>query len=271
MRAVLLWVALVAPAAFAAPPTGSGIAEQTRDLSGRERQAALTQHLIDKHIPDFLTVLHPVQWTAADSEGKVHTVRIEVTRDYLAVGTNADFLRAPLDRISAVKVASAWQMVLPTSRMVDAIYNAATEKYAPRTMPPNDKMRSVPAYLAHRTRLGSQGANKPTKGLRAGHKKDVVVTPRLDSEPDQVAIYGWHRKKGDPIQPLSLWHGAGYTDYSHGIRLVAPTVQIDGVARDVFDVLADPVLSALLSDEGPWAGARAHLWPDEEPVYPPLE
>jgi hypothetical protein len=92
--------------------------------------------------------------------------------------------------------------------------------------------------------------------LVSGHKKDVVVTNLLTGNPDRIAIYGWQRLNGAPIQPLSTVHGACYADYSHGIRLVSETVLVNGEARSVYDVLQDPVLSRLLSDEGPIANLR---------------
>jgi hypothetical protein len=49
-------------------------------------------------------------------------------------------------------------------------------------------------------------------------------------------------------------HGAGYADYSHGIRLVSQKVLMDGKLLSIFDVLKDPELASLLSDEGPMVG-----------------
>jgi len=42
-----------------------------------------------------------------------------------------------------------------------------------------------------------------------------------------VAIYGWHKLDGKPIQPLYTGHVDWYVDYSHGIRLVSRTIYID--------------------------------------------
>jgi hypothetical protein len=95
--------------------------------------------------------------------------------------------------------------------------------------------------LAHGIRLGT---------LVSGHKKDVVITNRLAMRPGQIAIYGWHRAKGAPIQPLSTVHGAGYADYSHGIRLISETAIIDGKLRYMDDILQDSLLANVLSDEG---------------------
>ena len=46
-------------------------------------------------------------------------------------------------------------------------------------------------------------------------------------------------------------HGAAYADYSHGVRLVSQIVYLNGKPESIFDVLADPGLAPLLSDEGP--------------------
>jgi hypothetical protein len=117
-------------------------------------------------------------------------------------------------------------------------------------MLPGPEMMSSEYFLAHhRTIEGQRGTRRPGD-LIAGHKKDVVVTNRLRSRPDRVAIYGWHDLRGRPIQPLSTVHFAEYADYSHGVRLVAATMVVDGQERAVVDVLRDPELAGLLSDEG---------------------
>ena len=53
------------------------------------------------------------------------------------------------------------------------------------------------------------------------------------------------------IQKLSTAHSLKYADYSHGVRLVRAEMTIDGEPHQVIDVLRDPKLSVLLSDEGP--------------------
>jgi hypothetical protein len=66
-----------------------------------------------------------------------------------------------------------------------------------------------------------------------------------------VAIYGWHKPDGKPIQPLYTGHVDWYVDYSHGIRLVSRTVTLDGKERDLFDVLADPKTCAIVGEDQP--------------------
>ena len=85
------------------------------------------------------------------------------------------------------------------------------------------------------------------------------MTNLLASNPGRIAIFGWHRLNGMPIQPLSTVHGACYADYSHGIRLVSETALVDGKSTSVYDVLQDPALARVLSDEGPIPNLRALL------------
>ena len=87
--------------------------------------------------------------------------------------------------------------------------------------------------------------------LVSGDKKDVVITNRLAVNLGRIAIYGWHRGPGEPIQPLSTVHGANYADYSHGIRLVSEMALINGKLRSVYDILRDSSAAKVLSDEGP--------------------
>ena len=85
----------------------------------------------------------------------------------------------------------------------------------------------------------------------AGIKKDIVVTNRLGERAKRVAIFGWHKLDGVPIQPLTIVHVNWYVDYSHGVRLMKRTVLVDGVPRDIRAVLYATDLAPLLSDEGP--------------------
>ena len=99
--------------------------------------------------------------------------------------------------------------------------------------------------------IEKQRAGKQLGAIVAGVKKDVVITNRLGEKPNRVAIYGWHKLDGQPIQPLTIVHVNWYVDYSHGIRLLKRTVMVDGKPRDVRAILHSAELCGLLSDEGP--------------------
>jgi hypothetical protein len=137
--------------------------------------------------------------------------------------------------------------------MVDAIYLQAGVKLAPQPMPPTARMQSTDYFWTHNKTIDEGRARaRATLGvLTAGQKKDIVLTNRLRSKPGRVAIYGWHRQNGRPIQPLSTVHGAEYADYSHGVRLVSSTAFVNGSPRNLGDILQDPQLSQIVSSEGP--------------------
>jgi hypothetical protein len=75
-------------------------------------------------------------------------------------------------------------------------------------------------------------------------------------DPKHVCIYGWFRGRtpdtviqGPGANCRS--HGIAYSDYSHGIRFVRDTMIANGETLPVVEVLCDPNMSTLLSDEGP--------------------
>jgi hypothetical protein len=181
--------------------------------------------------------------------------------EYLAIGSDTDFLRIPMNLYTAAAVASRFGFTLPTRRIVDAIYRQAAFHLAPEPMTPGPEMRSTEYYRIHNEKIEAQShALGVTPGaLVSGDKKDVVITNLLATHPGRIAIYGWHRLNGDPIQPLSTVHGACYADYSHGIRLVSETMLVNGRRRSIYDVLADPRLAGLVSDEGPIRNLRDRM------------
>ncbi len=233
------------------PPTGTAIVARIGDADRPARQDALTAAVLGGQIPRFLRSTVPVRYVAADASGSRHVVELSVAPDYLAVGIDTDFVRVALDRSHAEAVTQAAGGLLPTRLIVDRIYEAANVRVDPRPIPPSSRMVTLGVLLEHRELLRAQDLARPSPRLRAGHKKDVVLTPRLAEMPDRIAIYGWHRDDGDPIQPLSLVHGATYADYSHGIRVVAGTARVDGQAVALTDLLTDPTWWPLVSDEGP--------------------
>lgn len=230
--------------------TGSLFLQATSALSRTAREGAIYDAILSGAVPSFAQVFVDVPLSAG-----IHQATIRVAADYAAIGVDDDFVRMPMSPITAQRLADHLGFVLPTKKLVDAIYAAATVKLAPSPLPPGPRMMSNDYYRRHHEAIERQRASRV--GLVAGHKKDVVVTNRLVSRPDRVAIYGWHRQNGRPIQPLSLVHEASYADYSHGIRFVQPMMLVDGRERPLADVARDPELCALVSDEGPLRSLRA--------------
>jgi hypothetical protein len=222
-------------------------------MDRQQRELAVRDAILKGNLPNFLRKLVPVDMHWQSADGKHLTATIFVIPDYLAIGTDQDFLRIPMNLYTAASLASQLGFVLPTKKMVDAIYSQSRFHFAPQPLPPGPQMTSTDYYRQHNRMIEAQAraAGIAPGALVSGDKKDVVITNRLASNPGRIAIYGWQRAEGAPIQPLSTVHGASYADYSHGIRLVSQMVLVEGTLRSIHELLKDPVLSRILSDEGP--------------------
>ncbi len=230
---------------------GREFARGLATLSLADREAAVDQAFAQGNIPDFLRKLEPVT-----VRNEADSATYYVTRDYLAVGSDADFVRMPLSPTTAQKLADRLGGMLPTSKMVDDIYAQATVKLAPTPIPPSPAMTTMAVFLDHNDLIQTQRGDQPLTALVAGHKKDVVITPKIFSSGDRVAIYGWHKPDGKPIQPLYTGHRASWVDYSHGVRLVSRAMTVNGKALSADVILGDPRLAPLLSREGPLRQTR---------------
>jgi len=230
--------------------TGSQFARRTAGWPEPDRQRAALDELERGNVPSALGRFWPVELRYQPERGEAITATIWAAPDYLAIGSDEDFLYIPLTWPSATEVAQAFGCVLPTPKMVDAIHAQARVQLEPRPLPAGPEMRSNAYYARHQRIIDAQRAGVPVGTSLSGHMKDLVLSDRLFDRPDRVAIYGWHRLDGRPIQPLSTVHGVRYADYSHGVRLIWREVWIGGARRPITDVLADPELARVLSDEG---------------------
>ena len=233
--------------------TGSGFAKDVSAMDKSEREQAILTQFMRGNLPDFLRRLKPVQFISEFEDGKTTAVTIFVMPDYLAIGSDRDFLITPMTLRIASEIAIRFGFVLPTKKIVDTIFEQSEFHFRPNPMPPGPQMGSVAYFLRHAQKIEEQRRTSayPPGALVSGHKKDVVLTNRLAGALGKIAIYGWHWLSGIPIQPLTTIHGKDYVDYSHGIRLVSDTVLIDGEPRSIYEVLEDPKLATILSDEGP--------------------
>lgn len=243
----------------AGAPAGSQVAEQIVGLDLHAREERLFSEIISGNVPQFLRRLYPVHLEQISS-GQTNHATIFVTPDYLAVGSDADYFIIPLSPFTAQRVADALHCSLPTPRMVDAIYTQAEVHLSPSPIPPGPAMTTVAVFSNHNTTIWGQRraelSTHPLGALVAGHKKDVVLSARLANAPAKVAIYGWHKTNGVPIQPLYLGHAAEWVDYSQCIRLVAQQMLLNGQTQEVSIVLSNPVQAKVLSDEGVLAQLR---------------
>lgn len=243
-------VTLELPARPKNAPTGSAFLERLEGMGRGASDDAILAAILSGNVPDFERVFSTVEF---QSDGR--RVVLFVLCDYLAIGSDRDFLRMPMTAAAAQKIADKTGTTLPTKRIVDLVFKHAKAKLPPSYIDGGPTQGTFDDYAVHHEKLEKRRLAKkiPLGTLVAGDKKDIVLSSRLVDHPDRVAIYGWHRDEDDPIQPLSTRHSRRYADYSHGVRLVSQRVLIDGKEHRMTDVLRSRSLAGLVSDEGPLA------------------
>jgi hypothetical protein len=237
-------------------PTGSQFAKSIEELPPQAREEQIYRQIQTGNVPDFER-----QLVAVEVRSESHKATFYALPDYLAVGRNEDYFFVPMTPYTAQRIADLVHCTLPTPQMSNLIYAAATCKLTPSPIPPSPAMTTVPVFEAHTAAVALQrkDARVPLGALTAGDKKDIVICAGLAANPAKVAIYGWHKPDGQPIQPLYLGHTAAWADYSHGVRLIAEAMDLDGKPTRVDEVLKDPDTAGLLSSEGVVAQPRYEI------------
>lgn len=228
--------------------TGSEFYHRAFAMKWKERDSFVVKEVLAGNVPAFLRKFVAVHVSLKDSAtGKRIKAVYYVAPDYLSIGNNGDWARINITPLAAQKIADTLHCFLPTRKMVDDIYKAARVKLEP--VPMYAFRDSTPTMWQHH--LIVEGQRKGRKGLITGIQKDVVISGNIsrDPRPDRVAIYGWHKLDGNPIQPLYTGHVFWWVDYSQGTRLIYRNIKINRKWMDYIDVLRDPILQKLLCDE----------------------
>lgn len=224
------------------------------NLSLVDRENIIYKEIKNGNVPSFLRKLKKVS-SISRINNHDYSVDFFVLSDYIAIGSNEDYMYIPMTPILAQRVANLLKCTLPTRKMVDLIYQNAQIKLEPQPIPPTKAMTTVPVFITHnelvKTQLTPYLVQHNNSELTAGNKKDVIISTKIYSEKTpKVVIYGWHKLDGKAIQPLYNKHTNTWADYSHGIRLIQNKIWVNGKRTTIAKVLADPILNQLLSDEG---------------------
>ena len=232
--------------------TGKAFMRRIADLPRDEREEEIYLAVASGNIPRFLRGMVLLRGVFDDLNGVPHILEYEVMPDYIAIGSDADFCRIPMTPGTAQRLADLFGASLLTAKLSDHIWSEAELKLEPFFYKPvGNANELVTKFEEHNSQIEKQlaeaGAGRGQ--LVAGIKKDVIVSSRIPERPDRVVIYGWHRPDGSPIQPVYSGHIWWYVDYSHGIRLMNAQVLLDGRPALMADILKDPVLFRVVSDE----------------------
>lgn len=230
--------------------TGSAFIQANMNVSRTIRESNILSEFKAGNIPDFMRKFTAIKITSGQN-----TITYLTTPDYLCIGSDSDYVRIPMNPHTAQAIADQYDCTLPTRKMVNDIWKQSPNKVEPLPWgePYDDSMMSTYRYGEHNRRIQAQLVNMDFKKLLSGHKKDVVLSNQMspNNPKKRVTIFGWIHLNGQPIQGLNYWsHEDTYADYSHGIRLIANDVVVNGVPMRIQDVFGDTNLFALISDEG---------------------
>jgi len=231
---------------------GAAFMSRIRDLPLEEREEEIFRAVAAGNVPAFLRQTISLRGEFNDLNGIPHTLEYEVMPDYLSIGSDEDFCRIPMSPRTAQRLADLFGASLLTAQLSDHIWSEAVVKQEPFFYKPvGNANELVTKFEEHNAQIEKQLAEAGGSHgqLVAGIKKDVIISSRIADRTDRVVIYGWHRPDGNPIQPVYSGHVWWYVDYSHGIRFMNRQVMLDGRPADVREILQNPVLFRVLSNE----------------------
>ncbi len=228
------------------PGTGSAFAATIQNLTGTAREQRILNAVLSGGIPPSISNYVAIQTSIPGHSGTFY-----VSPDFLGVGTAEDWIRMPMYPATAQRILDARGDVLPTKHMADLIHQQATQKIGFTAHQPSTGVARDSTEMYRRSNADAlRKQTVPNGTLVAGHKKDIVVGRLVASNPSKVVIYGGWYDSGERIQPYQAPHSKNYVDYSHGVRAVKALMRVDGQQMAVADVLQNPALAGLLSDEG---------------------
>ena len=239
-------------------PLGSAFLHEISALAPRDREERIVSEIVSGNVPDFLR--RPAKVTFRPLAADKPSLEIRVLPDYVAIGTDDDFVTIPMLAATAQRVALGLDALLPTDKVVDAIFQAAEAKVIlegqlGKGACQEHKMGSVACYSQYEKVLKVRRAEagwRPGE-LAAGHKKDIIISPdihRALPPPHApflpVIIYGgWDGHAF--IQTSKPFHDDAWVDYSHGVRLVDADAKLGDESWRLEDILASPEHHRLLT------------------------
>lgn len=226
--------------------TGTQFLESLRGLTREQVEERIFQEVTRGNIPDFLRPENFFELAVNGTvDGQEVEIRIQVAIDYLAVGTNEDYVRVPVSPLLAQRIADRFGYVLPTERVVRILDEESQleRQDMPFLAAPDVAMlvidpqtgRQVYEKWNHQQYGAYEGrwmtsleftekvntlANEQILqrrlrgGIRAGHKKDIIYHPETTRR-QSVCIF--HPR----VQGVNFTsHDDLYRDYSHGARYI---------------------------------------------------
>ena len=99
-----------------------------------------------------------------------------VTPDYLAIGSDDDYFLVPMRLETALAIARRFGFVLPTPKIVDAVYAQSQVQLRPQPLPASDAMAARIRTLPHVTSRSHSGSSSSM--LNPQHHRAFANYPR---------------------------------------------------------------------------------------------
>jgi hypothetical protein len=200
------------------------------------------------NVPDWTESWREIRLSHTDSRtGQTICGKVWVMPDYLSIGralrvergrvvSNHDYVRMPMSGYTAQKIANMYALMLPTEKVVDAVFEQADVQLQGAGLLPDGMMNHNQRFCVHEDliegfpaqdctwhpRTGSEAngwdrspliatrtltLQRPRGQLIAGHKKDVVVWWPLGGgdkwmDGEWLMFTGWNMQFGGNGRPL---------------------------------------------------------------------
>ena len=177
------------------------------------------------------------------------TITYNVTPDFLYIDTPSGRKRLQMTGSTAEKIGKEFNMELPTDKMVDDIWEAASVRVRPPPLSASGVeidgkrysaqdvvsksrngvpiMMDAKALAEYNRMINEYLKDKDNSALVAGHLK-TITKQRKGDDPKKLRLSGWKGEKGKALQPSQLTHHGvdHYYDYSHGTRYASNEVTV---------------------------------------------
>ena len=112
---------------------GRAFLTKTSRMLPAQREEAIYAEIVSGNVPDHLRAMLPVTLKTVARDGSLVTGTAWVLPDYLAVGSDDDYVRVPINEFTATRLAARLGLALPTQKLVNTIYSQATVFQLPTT------------------------------------------------------------------------------------------------------------------------------------------
>lgn len=246
--------------------SGESFAHSLPENPGPQREAKILSAVISG---DAM-----IRWSFVSSSSKGRSCTIPVIARAISIGPPGDSWRIICNYATAQHIANELECYLLTPKVANLIFLQSDKQLAPmnRTLWVQDGSMAKTSRSIEQSKALDQLVPADDAGLVANEGKHWVNGQRLYQNtlgsanwnaPEGVLgsrhngpNYGWNQKgSGKPLQGFGLAHDMSHSDYSQMLVFMSRTVVVDGVDIDAAEVLKDPHISDLLSDEGPLPSA----------------